>query len=624
MRIWGKTLCVLFIVSLLALDAGQIVLAENKETSVGSPVTLSNWEYHWGQFPIDDKGRLIWERSEEYAYEGIINDLWISSIITLNPPHRGARNVIWYRVKLPPTQWSDPSLIIQVHGKFRIYSQEELIYEFGDFDRTGTPYQGNTSRIVQLPPESMGKLLYLEIHSESKNIGLATYPSIASRSEIILTLLKYQVDKIIIGCFYILAGLISLYPYYRMRMKPFFSFGLFGIFLGIYTICRTTIINFFYDAPFLWASVELTALICGMASVIAFLVQLFGENRPQDRALQMLWRVHLLFAIIVLPTIFLEFLVLDEVLLYYRLFMLASLLAVNVYLAVMAYRKNKDAQIVLLGTICFSLMGLIDFFNHLIPERHGLFSISYIGMLIFLLCLIGVLIRRSVNMLVRLRNSEKLSLVGQLAAGIAHEIRNPLTVISGNLQLMQKRGHNEDRNQLILGEINRINSILNEFLYLAKPNQLKLEPNNINDIMKDVVSLFQAQAMSPPIQFSVSVPHHAGIVTCDPNQLKKVFVNILRNAMEAMPKGGKIDVSLQRNKRNLTIQFKDEGTGIPPDVLNRLSEPFFTTKEGGTGLGLAISRKIIEEHKGQLILESEESKGTTVSISLPLTRKLLI
>ncbi|WP_010272776.1 ATP-binding protein [Paenibacillus senegalensis] len=588
----------------------------------GTPVSVENWEYHWGQFPMDEEGNFQWERGGNY--EGIHNDIWISSIITLNPPHRGARNVIWYRVQLPPTQWSDPSLNIQVHGKFRIYSEKKLIYQFGDFSKEGTPYQGNAPRIVPLPTDSMGKMLYVEIHSDSKNIGFNPYPTLASHSEIILDLLKKQSDRLIIGCFYILTGMISLSSYFRLRIKPFFTFGLFGIFFGIYTICRTTIINFFYDSPLLWADVELAALVGGMASVIAFLVQMFGEDRPQDRALNVLWKLHLIFAVVTIPFIRVHTLQLDEVMFVYHIFMLASLLVLNVYVAVMAYQKNRDAQIVLLGTLFFSLMGVIDFFNHLFPQNMVIFSISYLGMVVFLFSLIGVLIRRTVDMIARLRNSEKLSLVGQLAAGIAHEVRNPLTIISGNLQLMQQKGYSEETSQLMLSEIKRINSILNEFLYLAKPNSPKLEVNNLMEVLNDVVYLFQSQVMNPPIQIIVTATDKVLLVKCDPNQLKKVFVNLLRNAVEAMPDGGKIRIVVRKLKVNVIMEFIDEGTGIAASNLKRLNEPFYTTKEGGTGLGLSISRKIIEEHQGKLQLESELNHGTIVKIVLPLARKIMI
>lgn len=622
MRKWTKFLCTLLTASCLLFSAGCLVQAEFPGIQPGTPVTLDNWEYHWGQFPKDEAGNPQWERGGNY--EGIYNDLWISSIITLNPPHRGARNVIWYRIQLPATQWSDPSLNIQVHGKFRIYSEAKIIYEFGDFSKSGTPYHGSSPRIVQIPAESMGKPLYIEIHSDSKNIGINQYPTLASHSEIILGLLKNQLDKIIIGCFYILSGMISLSPYYRLRIKPFFSFGLFGIFFGIYTICRTAIINFFYDAPLLWANVELAALVGGMASVIAFLVQMFGEDRIQDRALKVLWKLHLIFAALTIPFILVNVLKLDEVMFVYHIFMLASLLLLNIYIAIMAYQKNRDAQIVLLGTLFFSLMGVIDFFNHLIPQNMVIFSISYLGMVIFLFCLIGVLIRRTVDMMARLRNSEKLSLVGQLAAGIAHEIRNPLTVISGNLQLLQQKGYRKETNQLMLSEIKRINSILNEFLYLAKPASPKLEINNLMEVLNEVVSLYRTQVMNPPIQIVVATTDNVLLIKCDPNQLKKVFMNLLRNAVEAMPEGGKIRIIVRKLKVNVIMEFIDEGIGITSADLKHLNEPFYTTKEGGTGLGLSISRKIIEEHYGKLQLESELNQGTIVKIILPLTRKIMI
>lgn len=222
-----------------------------------------------------------------------------------------------------------------------------------------------------------------------------------------------------------------------------------------------------------------------------------------------------------------------------------------------------------------------------------------------------------------LRQSEKLTTVGQLAAGVAHEIRNPLTTLKGFLQLQQEKQilvplHIE----LMLSELERINLIVSEFLILAKPQAVHFQEKDVRYILGDVVSLLDSQAHLFDIQFSTSFSDHPATVHCEENQLKQVFINIVKNAIEAMPEGGVISMELRSTLDSVFIIISDQGEGIPADVLPKLGEPFFTNKETGTGLGLMISQRIIQAHKGHLEIQSEVGQGTTVMIKLPAAREV--
>lgn len=217
-----------------------------------------------------------------------------------------------------------------------------------------------------------------------------------------------------------------------------------------------------------------------------------------------------------------------------------------------------------------------------------------------------------------LRQSEKLTTVGQLAAGVAHEIRNPLTTLKGFLQLQQEKQllvplHIE----LMLSELERINLIVSEFLILAKPQAVHFQEKDVRFILGDVVSLLDSQAHLFDIQFSATFSNHPAKVHCEENQLKQVFINIVKNAIEAMPDGGVISLELRNTLESVFIIITDQGEGIPADMLPKLGEPFFTNKETGTGLGLMISQRIIQAHKGHLEIQSKVGQGTTVMIKLP-------
>ena len=223
-----------------------------------------------------------------------------------------------------------------------------------------------------------------------------------------------------------------------------------------------------------------------------------------------------------------------------------------------------------------------------------------------------------------LLNSEKLNVAGQLAAGIAHEVRNPLTAIKGFLQLMESE---DDRNrpyfEIIQSEMDRIELILSELLVMAKPHELKFEAVDLINLLENVKTLIDTQAIINGIQIETHYNYHNFTINCDRNQLKQVFINILKNAIEAMPEGGLITIEVKQYGFNMVkVYFQDTGKGMSQEILKRVGEPFFTTKEDGTGLGVMISKQIIENHGGTINIWSDE-QGTLIEVILPIASKRL-
>lgn len=171
--------------------------------------------------------------------------------------------------------------------------------------------------------------------------------------------------------------------------------------------------------------------------------------------------------------------------------------------------------------------------------------------------------------------------------------------------------------EVIMSELKRIESIITEFLVLAKPQATHYEKNDVAKVMQETVDLLSVQATMHNIQIEATyepVPP----VYCDSKQLKQVFINMLKNAIEVMPKGGTITVSVQHVDERVRIAIRDQGCGIPKEKIKKIGEPFYTTKERGTGLGLMVSYKIIKEHQGRIDVESEVGVGTTFYITLPI------
>ncbi|MDF2814812.1 MAG: sensory box protein [Paenibacillus sp.] len=219
-----------------------------------------------------------------------------------------------------------------------------------------------------------------------------------------------------------------------------------------------------------------------------------------------------------------------------------------------------------------------------------------------------------------LRKTEKLAVVGQLAAGIAHDIRNPLTTLKGFLSLLKSQTMDKDSwyLEVMLSEIEQMEWITTQFLTVAKPQALKFEKKNLEVVIRQVSSFLYPLATMHNVQISIKSDSGALLIECEENQIKQVFINVIKNAIEAMPQGGQIEIIIKHNTDSVSVRVDDHGSGIPQDRIPHLGEPFYSLKEKGTGLGLMICYKIIKEHQGTIQIASEVGRGTTVEIVLPL------
>ncbi|TVY11359.1 PAS domain-containing sensor histidine kinase [Paenibacillus cremeus] len=222
--------------------------------------------------------------------------------------------------------------------------------------------------------------------------------------------------------------------------------------------------------------------------------------------------------------------------------------------------------------------------------------------------------KKSEEMIIR---AEKLSLIGELAAGIAHDIRNPLTSLKGFVQLLKAK--NTDYVQVMLEELEHINYVVNEFMTLAKPHLNHFMESQVQPLLESVVHFMMPQARLYNVQIQIEMYQDIPAIQCIPDQIKQVLINLLKNAIESMPQGGVIQVTIRKEQNHsIRIYIQDQGSGISEDMLSRLGAPFVSTKTNGTGLGLMVCKRIIECHGGTLSFHSELNQGTSVVIELPM------
>lgn len=224
----------------------------------------------------------------------------------------------------------------------------------------------------------------------------------------------------------------------------------------------------------------------------------------------------------------------------------------------------------------------------------------------------------------QLGRAEHLSSLGEMIAGISHEIRNPLGIISSSSELLKKKMAVYDPSNsipdIIIEESSRLNNIITDFLNFAKPKSPNLTGCDIKNVLEKNITFLASSSEAEGYSIEKHYDNNIPEITADPDMLYQAFLNILINAMQAMPEGGKIYVSIQFVENTVNIIFDDEGEGIPEDLMVKIWDPFFTTKAKGTGLGLGIVKNIIESHGGSVHIRVRPLAGTRVEVKLPVNQ----
>lgn len=223
-----------------------------------------------------------------------------------------------------------------------------------------------------------------------------------------------------------------------------------------------------------------------------------------------------------------------------------------------------------------------------------------------------------------LKRNERLAALGEMAAGVAHELRNPLSSIKGLTVLLKSKfpdnGADRETADILVREVERLNRSIGELLDYARPDRLENKKVSLHEILQKSISLIRVDADAAEVSIATEFCSEPDFVNADPDKLNQVFLNLFLNALQAMDNGGLLRVHTRVEEGNLICKIEDSGCGIDAEILPRVFDPYVTTKSDGTGLGLAMSAKIIEEHEGSIVITSTSGQGTTVRLSLPQWR----
>ncbi len=228
---------------------------------------------------------------------------------------------------------------------------------------------------------------------------------------------------------------------------------------------------------------------------------------------------------------------------------------------------------------------------------------------------------------IRLRRAESLASLTTLAAGVAHEIKNPLGAIGIHIQLIKKSLQGKSRVgkralmkhlDVVTEEVERLNKIVVDFLFAVRPMDARLELRDLNGILLDLVKFVEVETAQGDVKLNVELAENLPKLLLDEKFIKQAVLNLVKNALSAMPEGGVLSLRTVRKGDYVKLQVSDTGIGIPMEYLDKIFEPYFTTKEFGSGLGLTIVYKIVKEHQGEITVDSEPGKGTTFTIKFPI------
>ena len=582
---------------------------------------ITKWQMKWG----DEKGSSGWIDVDS---------------LQKTPVMPAGVSSAWTRILLPEIKWTSPSMYIDtlyaLHVK--VYLEDQLIFE-----ANRSYIKDNYSLFFPLNIEDSGKSLYIWTETLQDRIGIKNTVVIGENNLLIHDYIQNGLVDIILGSAFIFVALILFVCSFFLGKEHFtISSGLAVVIAstGILSITYSPFIYTFYSYLGPISIMFLDFALFSLLPSLTFLFEkIFGSGKffmiRRFRKFQVLYSVFCLCCMII------NFLSNNQYVEFYYfvstkivgLIMIIQFVLLIGCVIIFSYRRNKDAIIFAIGFGTAALTGVLELVWYYLHD--GNYDLSYWkwALVIFITSLIVILGRRLAldhDQVVKyskelelfnneLQRSEKVQIISELAASVAHEVRNPLQVTRGFLQLLSEKSSGDEKEymSMALSELDRASNIITDFLTFAKPEFEQISNLNLHNEFKHIESILQPLCHLNNGKMILDV-EEAIWIKGNSSKFKQALINIIKNSIEAFHEDGMIHISAHAKEDKVLIHINDNGEGMNPDVLTRLGEPYFSQKNKGTGLGLMVTFRIIEVMEGEVVFRSKKGAGTEVIITLPV------
>lgn len=605
-----------------------------REKQASDAIGAENWQILWDP----DSSASVYEAPPERILQS--PDWTDMREDTAPPPRPAGTEWAWVRIDIPQLSWAIPAVMMQkVHGRdVMVYTEYREL-----FDAHRQYRYSMNNLLLPLRTEDAGGALYLRMKITDPRPGIVEEVSFGSFYELLTEYLNQDLLDVMLGGAFVLIGVVMLVCALflnRAYMKSWLALCFVILSIGLLVISYSPFLFTLYPAyGGVLQRLFDVSLFALLPSFLYFFQAIFGNG--YRNAVLHLSRIQLIYSSFCL------FLLVGNVLtgeryfsVYYFLtttllgvLMIADLSVLLVCTVSYSLQRNKDAWIFNGGLAVFAGIGVFELLRYYATdEQYDLYWWKW-GMVVFVISMIVVLGRRFAqthNQVLEyskelerfnneLQRSEKMEIISELAASVAHEVRNPLQVTRGFLQLLGERSAVSDKAyiEMALEELDRASGIITDFLTFAKPGAESVKPLSISEEFRHIEGVLTPLA---------SIHHGKILLDIEPDlyvkgnssKFKQAFINMIKNSIEALPdEDGKITVRAARENGEVVIRIRDNGTGMAPEELKRLGEPYFSNKTKGTGLGLMVTFRIVEAMQGTLTFDSKKGAGTEATVRIP-------
>ena len=592
-------------------------------------ITITQWD-------------VIWEKQQS-AWKDIVRrtEGWetidLQSSVPLKP--QGSQSA-WYRISLPPVHWDQPGLYISMLYGFEVdvYSDEGRKLYHSARDYGSDVYQ----ILVPIRPSSNSQHVYIHTATTVERIGIQKSIIIGNYQEIIQDYANQGLIDILLGSSLVFISIVMLICVFSLRnidVPSWLSLNIVIMAVGIIMITNSKFIHTYFGEYGKLTVILFDIAMQALSPALTYYFEQITGPGPFSITLK-IRKFQVVYSILMLVCLFINILSNNQfygffyfiTVKVYAVLIVGQLCLLTGLSIVYAIRKNVDAILFAIGFTVFAIVTLGELVWFLLHSGQYELTIWKWGVIAFIIAFIMIMGRRIVathEQVIqyskelemyngKLQHSEKMHIISELAASVAHEVRNPLQVTRGFLQLMKNHSNDKEKEyvKLALTELDRASEIITDFLTFAKPELEDVVILNVGEELRQIEGILMPLANMQGGVIELEVESNL-LIYGNSSKFKQVFINLIKNSIEALQDGGMIRIAGYEERGGIMICVQDDGVGMDLEEIARLGEPYFSNKTKGTGLGLMVTFRIVEVMQGSIHFHSEKGKGTEAIVRFP-------